>query len=178
MDKVFDPGSWIYRYYINPIIYDTSYNPVDTVTWAIILGLCILGLVRLFRSLDIKMDERLVVYTLPYVLAGASSRVIEDAELVSAPWRYLLITPLIFFLVFLVTGSSLLLCRKILGDGFWSRLCLHWPDLDVAQPVGACQRGLCEPLGHSGGLSSGIPAYRGHSPSASALPLCDFWITD
>ena len=131
---MFDPGSWIYRYYINPIIYDTSYNPVDTATWAIVLGLCILGLVRLFGKLDIKMDERLVAYTLPYVLAGASSRVIEDAELVSAPWRYLLITPLIFFLVFLVTASSLLLCRKILGEDFlqgYASIGLVWMFLNL-----------------------------------------------
>lgn len=115
---MFDPVSWIYRYYINPIVYDTSYNPVDTVTWAIVLGLSIFGLVRLFRKLEVKLDGRLVSCTLPYVLAGSSLRVIEDAELVAPPWKYLLITPLIFFLVFLVTGSSLMLCRKILGEDF------------------------------------------------------------
>ena len=34
-----DLADWIYRYYIHPIIYDTSYNPVDTITWAVVLGL-------------------------------------------------------------------------------------------------------------------------------------------
>jgi len=34
-----DLGNFIYQYYINPIIYDTGYNPVNTITWAIILGL-------------------------------------------------------------------------------------------------------------------------------------------
>ncbi|HQQ37622.1 MAG TPA: DUF63 family protein, partial [Methanothrix sp.] len=36
-------SSFIQRYYIDPIIYDTSYNPVDTITWALILGLAVLG---------------------------------------------------------------------------------------------------------------------------------------
>ncbi len=114
-----DLSAWIYRYYIDPIIYDTGYNPVNTVTWAIILAVAVLGLIRLFRRLDLRFDENLVLYTLPYVFAGSSLRVIEDANLVPPPWKYLLITPLIYFLVFLVTVSALLLCRKILGKNFY-----------------------------------------------------------
>jgi len=106
---VIDLADWIYRYYIHPIIYDTSYNPVDTITWAVVLGLAILGLVKLFRHYRLAIDERLVLSTLPYILAGSSLRVIEDAEIVQPPWSYLLITPLIFFLVFLVTAGSLTL---------------------------------------------------------------------
>ena len=113
-----DLADWIYRYYIHPIIYDTSYNPVDTITWAVVLGLAILGLVKLFRHYRLAIDERLVLSTLPYILAGSSLRVIEDAEIVQPPWSYLLITPLIFFLVFLVTAGSLTLTRRILGDQF------------------------------------------------------------
>ena len=116
---MFDPAAWIYRYYIYPIIYDTSYNPVDTVTWAVILGLAILGLIRLFRRWGLSMDERLVLSTLPYILAGSSLRVIEDADLVDAPWRYLLITPIIFFVVFLITLASLAITRKIRGEEFY-----------------------------------------------------------
>jgi len=115
---VIDLADWIYRYYIHPIIYDTSYNPVDTITWAVILGLAILGLVKLFRRRHVEIDERLVLSTLPYILAGSSLRVVEDARLVEPPWSYLLITPLIFFLVFLVTAGSLILTRKLKGDQF------------------------------------------------------------
>ena len=116
---MFDLAAWIYRYYIYPIIYDTSYNPVDTITWAIILGLAILALIRLFQCRGLSVDERLVLSTLPYILAGSTLRVIEDANLVDAPWRYLLITPLIFFLVFLITAASLALTRKIRGEEFY-----------------------------------------------------------
>jgi len=111
-------ADWIYRYYIHPIIYDTSYNPVDTITWAVVLGLAILGLVRLFRSRHVEIDERLVLSTLPYILAGSSLRVIEDARLLDPPRSYLLITPLIFFLVFLVTAGSLIITRKLQGEEF------------------------------------------------------------
>jgi len=114
-------AAFVQKYYIDPIVYDTSYNPVDTITWAIILGLTILGLIKLFRRWDLLMDELLLLSTLPYVLAGSSLRVIEDADLVALPWRYLLITPLIFFLVFLITAACLILSRKIWGEKFHAR---------------------------------------------------------
>ncbi|MDD1748954.1 MAG: DUF63 family protein [Methanothrix sp.] len=114
-------AAFVQKYYIDPIIYDTGYNPVDTITWAIILGLAILGLIKLLGRGDILMDERLLFSTLPYILAGSSLRVIEDADLVAAPWRYMLITPLIFFLVFLITAACLILTRKIWGEKFHAR---------------------------------------------------------
>ena len=128
-------SDWIYRYYVYPIIYDTGYNPVNTVTWAIILGVAVLGLIRLFRRLDLRMDEGLILYTLPYIFAGASLRVIEDTGLVAPPWRYLLITPLIYFLVFLVTFASLLLNRMIFGKGFYkgyAAIGIIWTILNIS----------------------------------------------
>jgi uncharacterized membrane protein len=111
--------SWINRYYIDPIVYDTGYNPVDTATWAIILGLALLGLISLFRQLELQIDERLILSTIPYIFAGASLRVIEDAELVREPWKYLLITPMIYLLVFAVALSALLLTRWLGGREFY-----------------------------------------------------------
>ncbi len=114
-----DLGSWISEQYIDPIVYDTGYNPVNTATWAIILGISVYCLIRLFRHMELKLDERLVVCTLPYILAGSSLRVIEDAEMLSPPWKYLLITPLIYFLVFAITITALLITRKLLGRDFY-----------------------------------------------------------
>jgi len=128
-------SAFIQRYYIDPIIYDTSYNPVDTITWALILGLAVLGLIRLLGRSGIAADGRLVAYTLPYILAGSSLRVIEDADMVTAPWRYLLITPLIFFLVFLVTAASLFITRRIWKDGFhspYAAIGFIWTALNLA----------------------------------------------
>jgi uncharacterized membrane protein len=98
---------WIYEYYIDPIVYDTGYNPVNTITWALVLGLMLMMVMRLLRRLDIRIDERFVLSTTPYILAGASLRVVEDADLLTAPLKYLLITPLIYFLVAAVALSAL-----------------------------------------------------------------------
>jgi uncharacterized membrane protein len=129
-----DLHAWIYRYYINPIIYDTGYNPVDTVTWAIVLGIAVLGLMKLFRRLDLKVDERLVLYTIPYIFAGSSLRVIEDANMVPPPLKYLLITPLIYFLVFIVTMTALLLSRNLIGQEFYrgyAAIGIVWTALNI-----------------------------------------------
>lgn len=127
--------AWIYEYYIDPVIYDTGYNPINTVTWALLLGISILGLIRIFRHFKIKMDEQLLLHTMPYVLAGSSLRVIEDAELVRPPASYLLITPLIYFLVFLVTGASLILCTRFGGRKslqIYSSIGLLWMFINLA----------------------------------------------
>ncbi|VVB72831.1 Uncharacterised protein [uncultured archaeon] len=125
----------MFRYYMYPIIFDTSYNRVDTVTWAVVLGLAILSLIKLFRHWGLSMDERLAVSTLPYILAGSSLRVIEDADLVAAPWRYLLITPLIYFLVFFITAGCLIISRKIWIEDFYrsyAAMGLVWTLLNLA----------------------------------------------
>lgn len=109
---------WISEYYIDPILYDAGYNPVNTITWALILGLMLLFIAWTFRRLEIPLDESLVWHTVPYILAGSSLRVIEDAEIVALPFKYLLITPLIYFVVAVATVTSLLSCKYLLGKRF------------------------------------------------------------
>lgn len=102
-----DVGKFINDYYINPIIYDTGYNLVNTVTWAIILGLSLFGVLKLLNRLKISVDDVFILAVSPYIFAGASLRVVEDAGIVSAPLKYLLITPLIYFFIFAVCVSVL-----------------------------------------------------------------------
>jgi uncharacterized membrane protein len=111
---------WIYEYYIDPIVYDTGYNPLNTVTWALILGGMLLLIIRLFRRLEMSLDEKFVFSTAPYIMAGASLRVVEDADLVAAPAKYLLITPIIYFLVASLTLASLFLFRWALKERYLS----------------------------------------------------------
>ena len=104
-----DFWNFISHYYINPLIYDTGYNPVDTVTYAVILGLSLFGVHKLLNKLNITVDDVFILAVSPYIFVGGSLRVVEDAGLVSAPWKYLLITPLIFFLIFFVCTGALVI---------------------------------------------------------------------
>jgi uncharacterized membrane protein len=97
---------FITTYYIHPITHDTGYNPVNTVTWALVLVAFLFLTLRLLQRLKIPIDRRFIAAVAPYIVVGATLRVIEDAEFVRPPLSYLLITPLIFFLLF---GCCLLL---------------------------------------------------------------------
>lgn len=99
--------AFIQTYYIDPIIHDSGYNIVNTVTWAVILGIAVFLLIHFFQKADIKIDAKSLAATLPFVIAGASLRVVADAGVISPPYSYILITPNIYFFVFLVTVACL-----------------------------------------------------------------------
>jgi len=102
IDKI---SQFINTYYLDPILGDEGYNPVNTFTWAVILGICIFGVFRLLEKLEVKITPRFIASVVPFVLAGSSLRVFEDspAGIVHPPLTYLLITPNIYFIVFAVT---------------------------------------------------------------------------
>jgi len=63
---------FIFDYYINPIIHDTGYNPVNTLTWALILApLCIILVLKLLRRFRVAIDEAFIAAVSPYILLGA-----------------------------------------------------------------------------------------------------------
>jgi uncharacterized membrane protein len=119
-----DLGNFINEYYINPIIYDTGYNPINTITWAIILGLSLFGVVKLLDKLDVTVDEVFIFAVSPYIFVGGSLRVVEDAGIVAAPLKYLLITPLIYFFIFFVCVTMLVLS---VGLQRAVRINYYWP---------------------------------------------------
>ncbi|WP_406661038.1 DUF63 family protein [Methanolobus sp. ZRKC3] len=103
----------INEYYIEPILQDSGYNVVNTITWAIILGICIFGVVKLLKKMDIKITDRFVASVIPFILAGSSLRVIEDSGSLNAPLSYLFITPTIYFVVFFITVMFLIMAKWI-----------------------------------------------------------------
>lgn len=95
---------FIYKYYVDPIVYGQPYNVVDTLTYALVL---IVALYIIYRWLDrskiVKVDSRFILATLPFVVLGGLLRVVEDTGMIHPPWQYLLITPLIYFVLFFFT---------------------------------------------------------------------------
>ena len=98
---------FIQQYYIDPIINDSGYNIFNTVTWAIILGIAVYFLIYFLQKMNIKIDAKSMAATFPFVIAGASLRVVADSGAISPPFSYILITPNIYFFVFLVTAVCL-----------------------------------------------------------------------
>ena len=106
---------FLYTYYIHPITYDTGYNPVNTITWALMLGLMVFVLWKILKKLGIVIDKRFVAAVSPYIFVAASLRVMEDADWFLPPICYMLITPLIYFLIFFCCVAILVILRVLSG---------------------------------------------------------------
>ncbi len=108
-------GDFLKKYFINSIIYKEGYNIVNTLAFAIIL-VAVAYLIYKYLSRRIDFDLKFAVSTFPYILFGSSLRIVEDAGFVKPPLSYLLMTPLIYVVVFAVAISSLIFslkfCRK------------------------------------------------------------------
>jgi uncharacterized membrane protein len=97
--------------------------------------------------LKLKIDERLVTATAPFIILGASLRNLEDVHLLSPPFSYLFITPLVYVLAFAITLAVLLICVYLERSGkikdyskpfFWAGIAgtvLVWATLVLTQPV-------------------------------------------
>lgn len=106
------------QYYIGPIIHDTGYNVVNTITWAVLLGLSIPYVLRILKYFKITIDWRFTVGVACFVLFGSSLRVLKDAELFAPPIKYIFVTPNIYFVVFFITVLSLAVSLRIRGDDY------------------------------------------------------------
>ena len=104
---------FVNTYYVHPITHDTGYNPVNTLTWALLLVLCLFLTLKLLKKLDVEINKPFIAAVSPYIFVGASLRVMEDAELFSPPLSYLLITPLIYFLLFFCCIAILTISVKL-----------------------------------------------------------------
>jgi len=117
-------SDFIYKYYIDPIRLGQPYNIVDTLTYAIIL---VLGVYLLYRwmsqstwlsDIGFKIDTKFILATLSYVVLGGLLRVVQDTGMVTGNLQFLLVTPLIYFVLFFFTISMLFLSRYLTLQGF------------------------------------------------------------
>jgi len=104
---------FIYKYYIDPIRYGQPYTIIDTLTYAFIFIVAVFLIYRWLKRSGISIDENLVKSTLPYVVLGGLLRVVEDTGLIQSDLRFLLVTPLIFFVIFFFSFIILYISRSL-----------------------------------------------------------------
>lgn len=100
---------FIWRYYWGPIVEDKEYNVVDTLTYGIILALSLFGIYKLLKKLDIETGTGFFIALTPYIFLGGVLRALEDSELFKVPFKYLFISPIIYFILGLTTIGILLI---------------------------------------------------------------------
>jgi uncharacterized membrane protein len=96
-----------------PVAYP-GYTIVSEVGYVVVLLLALAGVIFLLRRLDVGGDARFFYALLPFVFFGGALRVVEDATdapgqaagLLAYPLNTLVISPVIYFTVFLVTLAA------------------------------------------------------------------------
>ena len=120
---------FIYRYYIDPLIYDTGYNPVNTITGAVLVVVGVFFISKVWELWEEKwgVDRSIFLSLIPYIFVGASLRVMEDADVFDAPLRYLLITPLIYIItvslgIIIFIISNTISTKLSMGKGGYKKI--------------------------------------------------------
>ncbi len=92
-------------YFVDPIMADSKgeagakYNIYNTVIYGLIFFLLFLLVQELLEDLKIEVDERFVIASVPLLILGGTSRVLEDADVFEPPIQYLFISPLIYGII-------------------------------------------------------------------------------
>jgi uncharacterized membrane protein len=116
-------SEFIYKYYIDPVKYGEPYNVVETLTYALILVLAVYLIYRwMSRSTwlsdsGFKFDDSFVLATLPYVVLGGVLRVIQDAGMITGDLQFLIVTPPIYFVLFVFTIGMIFLALYLQVQG-------------------------------------------------------------
>ena len=116
-------SEFIYKYYIDPIRYGQPYNVVDTLTYALILVLGVYIFYRWLMSsrylnrIRLTIDTPFILATLPYVVLGGVLRVVQDTGMIKGDIQFLLVTPLIYFVLFFFTLGMIFLSRYLQAQG-------------------------------------------------------------
>jgi uncharacterized membrane protein len=96
-----------------------GYTTVSTISYAIVLVFMLIGVLLLLRRLKLRMTARFYVALFPFMLLGGALRVVEDVNvaflandagmLIPYPPVALIISPFIYFVMFAVTLSTLII---------------------------------------------------------------------
>ncbi len=106
------------KYFWNGIKYDTAYNWVDTLTYALIFIIAVWLLYdKVFRPKKILVDRKFLIALSGWILFGSAMRAAEDAAIFKT---VLLVTPLHYITIFAIAFPSLLIAlyfdKKV---GYW-----------------------------------------------------------
>lgn len=102
---------FIKRYFIEPIYTSEGYNIYNTAVYGALLLAGAYGIAKLLKRFEVKMDERLFMAALPFVVLGGFLRALEEfARITGAgllPLSALFLTPGIYLLVAVLAIASL-----------------------------------------------------------------------
>ena len=70
---------FLYEYFLKPILSNGWFNPVNSITYGIILVIGVYLVFKLLKKMNIHIDRYFLYAILPFILWGSSTRVLHDA---------------------------------------------------------------------------------------------------
>ncbi len=100
---------FVNEFFIKPLVEGTGYNIVNTTVFALILIAAAFGVYRLLKKLNITIDKNFMIGVIPYVAMGGILRAWEDLSEIGGTRNFLLVTPLIYVVIFIAAFLLLLI---------------------------------------------------------------------
>jgi uncharacterized membrane protein len=121
---------FLQQYFIDPIVTQgvAGYNIFNTPIYALGFAVAAFAAYKLLKRLHVKIDRAFLIGILPFILSGGVWRVVRDAKIIESP---LLVTPLIYLVLFIAAVSTLLvsvglerflISRKKVRAGFYYKI--------------------------------------------------------
>jgi uncharacterized membrane protein len=120
-------------YFVEPIIYNTGYNVVNTTAYALMLVAAVIAVFKLLKKLDVCIDKHFFIGITPFIALGGILRAWEDllessgataqflpflqgfilVDAAGVPRNLLLISPLVYITVFAVSLAALMVALAV-----------------------------------------------------------------
>jgi uncharacterized membrane protein len=121
-------------YFIDPIVYNTGYNIVNTATYAIVLIAAVFLTYKMLKKMDVRIDRSFLFGIVPFVALGGIMRAWEDLleatgttqsltnsifsnfviiDAAGVARNMLLVSPVIYITMFAIALVSLLIAKGI-----------------------------------------------------------------
>ncbi len=105
----------INEYFIKPIINKTGYNPVNTITYGILLIIGTYLLYKLLKKLGYKINEEFLKANIPFILTVSVWHTLTDAGVY--PYGFLTTTPGLYLPVISVFLPLIIISKKLESKG-------------------------------------------------------------
>ena len=100
----------ILNYFLNPTEFQ-GYDLPKTLAYGVVFIFAVYAVFLLLKKLKIEIDWKLYLSVSPYIILGGILRVMQDAGLINSYW---FVTPGIYFFVFSICFSSIVISKKVL----------------------------------------------------------------
>ena len=128
-------ADFIQEYFLNPILSNGWFNPINTAVYGIFLVIGVWLVFRLLKRMEVRIDRHFLYAILPFIFWASTTRVLHDAAVagtLSEPMHSFYILPffptpgsyLITFGLALGVLLASLLIQRTLGRIYWKSMAL------------------------------------------------------